>query len=137
LQINNITSISGSFAIDSNVVHKTGNEVVSGIKSFTNTISGNIDNTLLDIGLNYAQTIQIGGNNTNLINIAQGSLPTVINIGSEGDIVNIMGDLVYVRSTNTEVIDKTITINVSGALVQTKPEFMLKKIILVDRDSLE
>lgn len=114
-QIDAINSISGSYALDANVVHKTGNETISGIKTFSSTISGNIDNTNLDIGVNFANTIQIGGNNTSLINIGQGASPATINIGSASDTVNILGSLVYVKTINTQVIDNTITINVSGA----------------------
>jgi trimeric autotransporter adhesin len=110
-----LISITGSFARDVDVVHLNGNETINGVKTFTSDISGDIDNTHLSIGVNNAQTIQIGGNNTNLINIAQGNTPTTINIGSAGDTVNVLGDLVYVKTTNSEVLNKTIIINASGA----------------------
>jgi hypothetical protein len=115
-QISSLASITGSFALDSNVVHKTGNELIDGIKTFTSTISGNIDNTNLDIGVNYANSIKLGGDNTSLINIGQGANSTVINIGSAGDTVNILGDLVFVKTINSSVLDNTLTLNVSGAL---------------------
>jgi len=53
------------------------------------------------------QTVNIGTNGTN-------SGTTTINLGGEGDTVVVQGTIVTVNTTNLDVTDKTITLNVGG-----------------------
>jgi hypothetical protein len=74
-------------------------------------LSNKIDSVTgsLSIGVDNATSINIGGNNTTLINVSQGTNPTVINVGSYGDTVNINGTLTYVNTQDLMVVDKSIT----------------------------
>ena len=65
----------------------------------------NIDNNLSG-GLNIGQT-------ATLINIGSqsGTTNAVINIGGTNDTVNITGTTNYIQSTNTQISNKTITLN--------------------------
>lgn len=72
----------------------------------------NISNNTLNIGANNAQIINIGSSSVNnLINIGVNNNFTTINIGDINDIINISGELNVVKTTNTEIQDKLITIN--------------------------
>lgn len=69
-------------------------------------------NDTLNIGSNNANTINIGSsNNTNTINIGTNNNFTTINIGDSNDIVNIAGEFNVIKTNNVEVFNKKITLN--------------------------
>lgn len=77
----------------------------SSVESVASTLNIGSDNT--------TQTINIGsGTSLQTVNIGSaGSGVTTINIGADGDIVNVAGNLNYIQSNNLEVKDSTITLN--------------------------
>lgn len=74
-------------------------------------------NSILNLGTSsLSATVNLGvGTHSNTINIGTGSGTSVINIGSSGDTINIGGNLTYINTTNTNVLDKIVTFNYGGA----------------------
>ena len=69
----------------------------------------------LNIGANNADIINIGTSATaQTINIGTGLAATAINVGGPNDTVTVSGTLVVVNTTNLDVTDKLITVNVGG-----------------------
>lgn len=69
------------------------------------TVSGTVYTNTLD-------TTEVGGSDTLAIGTTNAD---IINIGSSGITVNVMGNTFYENVTNLQVADKNITVNVGGA----------------------
>jgi len=87
--------------------------------SFINITTGKIDSLLstLDVGCNSSsESINIGcSTGVQSVNIGtNGGGKTTINLGGVGDTVVVQGTMVTVNTTNLDVTDKTITLNVGG-----------------------
>jgi Chaperone of endosialidase len=60
-------------------------------------------------------TLNIGCDSvTEVLNIAIGTNKT-INLGGDGTVINLVGDVTWVNTENTRVLDKLITLNVGGS----------------------
>jgi hypothetical protein len=82
----------------------------------TGTLNAVLDTNTVQIGTNQAQFVNIGTSTlTQTINIGNGSGTTTINIGGAGDTINISGTLTTVNTSNTTVRDNRITLNKGGA----------------------
>jgi len=92
-----------------------GNQIINGTFLMTNTngidtVNGNI----LNIGYNNSNIINIGNHIINTpytINIGTGIGIGTINIGTNGDIVNINGKVNSSHTTNLHVVNKIIVLN--------------------------
>jgi len=71
---------------------------------------------ILNVGVNNATIINIGtSSTTQVVNVGTGTRVTTINLGGMGDMVNIVGTLTYINTTNTDITNASITLNKGGA----------------------
>jgi hypothetical protein len=91
----------------------TATNITAGTANITNlsvsgTLDAKLDTNTVQIGTNAAQIVNIGTSTlTQTINVGTGSGVTTINIGGAGDLINIAG--------NTTITDNRITLNKGGA----------------------
>jgi trimeric autotransporter adhesin len=100
----NITSITGATNIYSTNINATN------LESIGDTLNIATNNNTANVNIALGSSIQI-------VNIGNGNPDgnTTINIGGSNDTVNIVGNLVYVNSTVTNVLDPYFNLNYSGA----------------------
>jgi hypothetical protein len=96
----NSTKIATTAFVSQGYVKKTGDEDISGNKTFNDSIRTSNINGISDT-------------NNGTLNI--GSNCSTINIGNSLSNINIDGSLCYVNTTNLQVEDKLITLNKGGA----------------------
>jgi len=94
----------------------TPTSIETGSGTFSGTVSAPLfDAATLNLGTATASAINLGtAASTQTINIGTGSGATTINIGGAGDTVAIAGTLTTVNTTNTNILDKLVTLNKGG-----------------------
>eukprot|EP00877_Chromochloris_zofingiensis_P005001 jgi/Chrzof1/14501/Cz09g05060.t1 len=94
----------------------SSNATVSNLLAVGAVVSHAASNALaLGCDANTATVTIAGGTHAQTINIGTGTGPSVIKLGAPGHIVNVAGDLTYIKTTNVTVSDKLMTLNKGGA----------------------
>ena len=109
-----IFDVNGNSRIQGDLELLNGTMRTNTIESLGNTLSlgSSVNTSKINIGCGSSiQSINLGSDST----IGE----TTINIGGQGDIVNIAGTLNYIQATNLQVDDKLITLNKGSSGLST------------------